>query len=120
MNVLIDKLQKVLDRAHSQHVYVRDKKQYGLSEFWTKNLVGDCEDFALWVRDELHAIGVDCDLMFCQTETGEYHLCCSVEGYILDNRYKFVMLNQDLNYKWHSLGRPDGKWYSVVGVEPHG
>ena len=52
-------------------------------------------------------------LVFCRTETKEGHLVCSVRGYILDNRYKWVMDRSDMDYEWILIGKPDGKWYTI-------
>ena len=108
-------LQVVLDKAHAGHTYVRDQVRYQRPEHWQLGLVGDCEDFALWCRHELELLGVRSDLVFCRTETGEGHLVCSVQGYILDNRHKWVMRRDDLPYTWISLGKPDGTWLEITG-----
>lgn len=111
---MLKPLQAVLDRAHRGHRYVADAAQYQRPEHWTIALAGDCEDFALWCRQELAMQGIASDLILCLVETGEGHLVCSVEGYILDNRYKWVMRRDDLPYTWISLGKPDGSWRAIV------
>lgn len=111
---MLNILQGVLDRAHAGHTYVRDQAQYQRPEHWTTGLVGDCEDFALWCRQELAKRGIDSDLALCATETGEGHLVCSVVGHILDNRHKWVMRRDDLPYTWVSLGKPDGTWHAIL------
>ncbi len=108
-------LQAVLDAAHRGHRYVTDLEQYQRPEHWQIGLVGDCEDFALWCRQELAALGIASDLVLCRTETGDGHLVCSVGGHILDNRHKWVMPRQDLPYEWISLGQPDGTWRAITG-----
>jgi len=112
--MLKDTLQKVLDAAHSQHVYMYDKDQYGLNEYWTTDLVGDCEDFTLWCRDRLAEQGIHADLVFCKTEDGGGHLVLHVGGWILDNRYKWVMRQEDLPYTWLKIGKPDGTWFEIA------
>ena len=109
-------LQTVLDLAHSQHEYVLDIEQYGKIEHWTTDLVGDCEDFALWCRDQLEAKGIHPDLVFCRTEDGGGHLVLHVDGWILDNRYKWVMRQDDLPYEWVKMGKPDGDSYSWFAI----
>ena len=111
---MLSALQAVLDRAHAGHTYVLDRVQYQRPEHWQAGLVGDCEDFALWCRQELELLGIASDLVLCLTETGEGHLVCSVDGWVLDNRHKFVMRRDDLQYQWISLGRPDGTWRAIV------
>lgn len=108
------RLQAVLDRAHAGHRYIRDSEQYGLPEFWTASLVGDCEDFALWCRDQLAAEDIQADLVLCLTETGEGHLVCSVDGWVLDNRHRWLQRRDDLRYSWLALGRA-GVWRQIVG-----
>lgn len=115
--MLKDTLQEVLDWAHSHHQYRYDKDQYGLNEHWTADLVGDCEDFALACRDRLEARGINPDLVFCRVETGGGHLVLHVDGWILDNRYKWVMRQDDLPYEWVRMGVPNGDsydWYEVA------
>lgn len=107
----LPELRAVLREAHRGHRYVSDQKQYGVPEYWAISLVGDCEDFALWCREELKKRGIDGDLVVCYTETGEAHLVCSVDGWVLDNRHKTVRRRDDLRYTWIGLGRPDGKWF---------
>lgn len=111
---MLSMLQEVLDRARESHRYVTDREQYQRPEHWQVGLVGDCEDFALWCRQELAQRGIASDLVLCRTETGEGHLVCAVDGYVLDNRHKWVKRRDDLPYQWVSLGKPDGTWRSIV------
>lgn len=111
---MLSQLQTVLDRAHTGHTYVQDPAQYQRPEHWTVSLVGDCEDFALWCRKELALQGIASDLVYCLTEQGEGHLVLSVDGYILDNRHRWVMRRDDLDYRWISLGKPNGTWFAVI------
>ena len=112
---MLKTLQTVLDMAHDGHQYVRDIEQYKLREHWAESLVGDCEDFALTVREMLKDEGIDCDLVFCLTENREGHLVVNVGGWILDNRHHWVMPRDDLPYTWVKLGRPDGTWLEITG-----
>lgn len=109
----LQKVRKVHSRALHGHRYVDDIKQYGEVEYWEISLVGDCEDFALWCRQELKKEGIDSDLILCLTEDGGGHLVCSVEGWILDNRRLQVVKRDSLKYTWISLGKPDGTWYKI-------
>ena len=111
---MLKKLQEVLDTAHDGHRYVRDIEQYKVREYWVESLVGDCEDFALSVREMLKEEGIASDLVFCLTENRQGHLVVSVDGWILDNRYTWVMRRDDLPYKWLKLGKPDGTWLEIV------
>ena len=111
---MLDVLQSVLDKAHRGHEYVTDLEQYSRPEHWEASLVGDCEDFALVCRQLLAAAGIASDLVHCITETGEGHLVCSVDGYILDNRSQWVKRRDDLDYRWIRLGKPDGTWLAIT------
>ena len=114
-------LQEVLDKALSGHIYVADlpnDKLYGLPEKWQANLVGDCEDFALWCRRELkeeHAI--ESDLIVCTTELGEHHCVLSVVGWVLDNRSAWIQSKDLMGYRWLAIGKPNGKWYDLTGEQ---
>lgn len=117
--MLKDSLQGVLDWAHSQHEYVTDLEQYRKSEHWMAGLTGDCEDFALACRDQLEQRVIHPDLVFCRTEDGSGHLVLHVEGWILDNRHKWVMRQDDLPYEWIKIGVPNNTsdtpytWYWI-------
>lgn len=113
--MLKNRLQEVLDLAHQGHRYVTDMAKHGMPEHWCAELVGDCDSFALWCRAELLVKGVSSDLVLCRTETGEGHLVCSVDGYILDNRHKWVTSRDDLPYTWIAVGKPDGSWFAIRG-----
>lgn len=108
-------LQAVLDRAHAGHRYVTDREQYRRPEHWQPGLNGDCEDFALWCRQELEVLGIESDLIFCGVDDpiGD-HLVCSVDGWILDNRHRWLQRRNDLPYTWLGLGKPDGTWLEIV------
>ena len=107
-------LKGVQSDAHGKKVYVTDKEQYGLSEYWRAQLKGDCEDQALWKRAQLKKQGVQSDLILCYTELDECHLVLNVNGWILDNRFKEVKRRDDLDYRWVKLGKPNGKWYEIT------
>ncbi|MET3998822.1 transglutaminase-like cysteine peptidase [Marinobacterium sp. MBR-109] len=120
---MLKQLQAVLDDAHNQHEYHYDHDRYGISEYWTVDLVGDCEDFALWSRDQLEQQGIHPDLVFCRVETGGGHLVLHVDGWILDNRHKWVMRQDDLPYEWVKMGVPNGDaydWYEVNKMATEG
>lgn len=112
---MLDLLQEVLTEAHSSHQYITDRAQYSLPEYWTASLTGDCEDFALFLREKLKELNIASNLIYCLTELGEGHLVLNVEGWILDNRHQWVVNKNDLDYTWVSLGTPDGIWYEIKG-----
>jgi predicted transglutaminase-like cysteine proteinase len=112
--VLTDSLQAVLDEAHRGHVYITDIEKHGVPEDWRPELHGDCDSFALWCKEKLKEELIESNLVYCKTELGEYHLVLSVNGYILDNRFRWVLRNDELNYTWISICMPDGKWYKII------
>lgn len=111
---MLSSLQAVLDLAHRGHRYISDRELHDVAEHWDVALLGDCDSFALWCRQELSQRGIAADLVLCRVETGEGHLVCSVDGYVLDNRHTWVMRRDDLPYQWISLGGPDGTWRAIV------
>jgi len=112
----VDILKKVLAEAHKGHKYVEDIHNYGKNEYWKPELKGDCEDFALWCKYELEKKGIDADLVMCLTETNQGHLVCSVDGWVLDNRYRYLVSKDELRYKWLKIGR-NGVWYKLNADE---
>lgn len=109
---LRDELQRVLDEAHRQHVY---KPDIG-PDSWDETLRGDCEDFALVIRSRLAERGIESDIVIAITETGERHAVVSVAGWVLDNRYPWVMSSADLAYTWLKIGKRDGRWFQIVAA----
>ena len=91
--------------------YTTDAALYQINEFWeVADHAGDCEDYALKKRQVLMEHGVDPEflrLATCWVEDGTYHAVLIVTttngDYVLDNRYQFPMMRQDLPYKWHKI-----------------
>jgi predicted transglutaminase-like cysteine proteinase len=96
--------------------YTSDKEQRGVPDHWVdqSELVNldatkrgqfkdDCERYALSARHQCRHAHIPTRLVFCQTETGDYHLVLEVEGWIIDNRYKWVMNRDKLDYTWISM-----------------
>ena len=106
-------LEAVLSDVHALHKYTSDISKYGKKERWVADVVGDCEDFALVCKQRLKDVDIESDLVLCKTETGGHHLVCSVDGWILDNRYPDVINKDHLNYTWLKIGR-DGVWFAVA------
>jgi len=116
-----------IDRAFynvlNRFIYTPDTEAWGNAEYWAspKEMAahadadgfvhGDCDDFAILCRDELKKFGLRSRLVFCSVETGGFHLVCEIEGWVLDNRHKFVMSRDELPYKWISIS-------GYVGGEP--
>jgi len=98
-------------KVNASVTYKTDLQQYGKPEHWCLPTdFGDCEDYALAKRQALLQRGWPNDrlgLVVCKTETGEGHCVLLVMtdkgNYILDNRYEWPMLPNDLPYKWESM-----------------
>lgn len=113
-------LDEVFQDVSSQFWPVRDVDQYQRKDVWRipENGEGDCEDFALWVQQELNARGITGTLIVLGwTETGVYHAVLSTaDGLILDNRMPRVVTNADLErrgYSWEYAITEDGNQYRL-------
>jgi len=106
-------LQHILAWVQWRFDYTSDILQRGVPEHWidTDELAAldtagrdtfkdDCDGHALACRYQCRKLGIPNRLVFCQTETGGYHLVLEVDGWILDNRYKRVMARDDVLYRW--------------------
>lgn len=118
-------LTKVHKKVFRSFEYKTDLEQYGRLERWvmptTDAITGDCEDFALACRVLLREQGIENSrLVYCFTERAEGHLVLEVEGWILDNRQKKVVMKQKLTrqgYSWVSISGylPGEPWYELEG-----
>jgi len=71
-------------KAHKQHQYVSDEQQYGKVDAWKPSLKGDCEDYALYMRERVGGALLD-----VTTVTGEKHMVLIVNG-VFDDKKKPV------------------------------
>ena len=121
---LLNKLKKIHRETLGRFHYVSDSINYEMKEHWPSprqlpnyphRFEGDCDDFALMCRKELHKAGIRNRLVFCIAETGGGHLVTEVEGWILDNRCSTVARRDDLPYTWRALsGFITGEqWYTI-------
>lgn len=83
----------------AQAVYLRVKAGFRYTadgdEHWElppdlADIEDDCDGFAIACRSLLRELGHDARLVFCRTESGGFHLLCSVGRYGLDNRSRGV------------------------------
>jgi len=122
---LIDALTKIHRETLARFTYVSDSKNYQMKEHWPSvsqlpdfgPFRGDCDDFALMCRKQLHKQGIKNRLVYAIVETGGGHLVCEVEGYILDNRYTQVMRRDDMPYTWVRISgyNTGDSWYTING-----
>ncbi len=117
-------LKAILRTQQSRFIYIPDKEQFGVVDHWPESinipdppeiLRGDCDDFALACRKQLRALEIKSKLILCRTESKEYHLVCSVAGWILDNRARTVRNKSDIPYDWIKMsGYEKGdQWYYI-------
>jgi len=66
-------------------------------------------------RQELRLLGIESTLVFCgvNNPNGDHLVCATLDGWVLDNRHKWVNSRDDLNYYWISLLKNE-KWYSIT------
>jgi predicted transglutaminase-like cysteine proteinase len=128
MTVKKEDLQAISDYVDWRFNYTSDIEQRGMPEHWVDvdELSGldqmargtfkdDCDGYALACRHQCRKVSIPNRLVFCQTETGEYHLVLEVEGWILDNRRRWVIDRGHCEYKWISIsGYEKGDpWHEV-------
>ena len=99
-SITFSTLASLHSEAMSQHVYITDQEQYGVSDKWIPSLIGDCEDYALWVQQELRKSGTNVDIWIVRTEKGESHAVAVVGDLVLDIRSDKVVRRDRLSYKW--------------------
>ncbi|GGD96148.1 transglutaminase [Aureimonas endophytica] len=117
----VDAVNRKVNRAVQP---VTDRELYGVEERWTyPKDKGDCEDFALEKRKELHAAGVpiaDLLMTVVHKRNGEGHAILTVRttsgDYVLDNLDPDVRLWSDTSYtyvKRQSTADPN-VWLAIV------
>lgn len=89
--------------AIKRHVYITDPQQYGVENKWRVSLRGDCEDYALWMRERLGG-----NLLVVWQITGRKytpHMVLDVNGTIIDNTSKVTYPRSEMKHKF---------WYQVT------
>lgn len=102
--------------------YVKDKKHYGKSSYWTfpADDKGDCEDISIAKQYALEKEGIQSYLATCWVRPNKkgYHAVIIVDTdygtYVLDNRYPMVFHFDDCNYTWDKIERSDGSWRKIL------
>jgi predicted transglutaminase-like cysteine proteinase len=82
-------------KAQRHHIYIRDIDQYGVEDLWVASLKGDCEDYALWVRERVGG-----DLLMVRTQEGEMHMVLRVDDYIFDSLSTHLYKFEDMPHKY--------------------
>jgi predicted transglutaminase-like cysteine proteinase len=99
-------LQQAHTAALRHHVYVTDQAQYGIPNKWVSSLRGDCEDYALYMRERVGGV-----MLYVRAYTGEAHIVLLVngvfdkngkpiEGQVVDNMSKVVYPLSQMKHKY--------------------
>lgn len=75
--------------AQRWHRYVPDK-----GDVWSPTLRGDCEDYALAMRERVGG-----QLLYVRTEQGQPHIVLDVNGKIIDNLSRKVYPRSEMKHK---------------------
>jgi predicted transglutaminase-like cysteine proteinase len=124
----VELIRKVHQEALELFIYKTDTEQFKKLDHWmnkdeiqsqismTGKLTGDCDDFAAYCVWNLREKGLKARYVFCQVETGEYHLVAECNGWTLDNRQRDIIPFGNLPYVWISIsGYIAGKpWNKIL------
>jgi len=80
--------------AMRHHVYVSDMEQYGVDDYWTPSLTGDCEDYALWMQERVGG-----RLLYVRIESKDAHIVLDVGGKMVDNLSRKVYPRSEMKHK---------------------
>ena len=119
------KVFKVFYDLKARFIYRSDTLNWDKLEHWESEkeipdrgiFYGDCDSFALAIRKYLRREGInDSRLVFCQTETGGYHLIIDWQGWLLDNRYDYPVTRDEIDYKFIKISgfNKGDNWRTVV------
>lgn len=126
---LVFVLQDILEEMLENFEEVSDYEHYGKSEYWAapsestyydifgfSYFAGDCDEFAMRTWTELKKRGIKARLVVARTEENIRHVVVESGGWILDNRYPYVVANNELDYEWikisgHDLREP---WHQAL------
>jgi predicted transglutaminase-like cysteine proteinase len=104
-------------KVYKLFTYVSDQVNFGVPEHWTSHASSvrsgipfsdDCDGFALTCAELL--LEYNPAIAYCVTKTGEGHLVCILNSWVLDNRYP-LPYKLDSRYKWKQfMYMDDKKW----------
>ena len=126
MTVDRDQLDKMVSKLFQDFVYTPDQTQFGKREDWRVperqedgKYHGDCDDFALLLRQQLMDMGEDSEIIFCMVPTMEGprgHAVLHYKSYLADcsNLWTFQKSDRPL-WTWLKMSSPDLKtWRSLT------
>lgn len=88
-------LQQEHSWALKKHQYITDQDQYGIPNKWVASLKGDCEDYALVMKNKVGG-----QLLYVRTPEGEAHIVLDVDGQIVDNTSAKVYPREEMKHKY--------------------
>lgn len=116
-------IEPIFNDLKERWVFKKDIELYKVNDYWatsqeseSNNLSGDCEDFAIYLRNKLSQLGIKSRLVFVKVNGGGHIIVITEKGYILDNLQKYIVVKGVLrNYTFVSqsgfnVGEP---WYEV-------
>ena len=116
-------LEQALGAVHARFNYRSDLALFGVVEHWQSppakgDFEGDCDEFALAVRQELRARGIPSRLVYCRTSRGRAHLVAEVGGWMLDSRYAWPYRREStLDYCPYISGYLPGEpWRAITNA----
>lgn len=108
-------LQNALDKVHASFRYQSDMRTYGRPELWAipADGVGDCEDFALLMRQELNSRGIYGTRLVYAKVNGNGHLALELDGAVMDVGSPMVRNINNLDWEFISAGDETGTWRRI-------
>lgn len=126
-NLQLLEITNIFNRVQGIFTYRSDPELWLREDHWedpiqlldqlTKGeIIGDCDNFALACRFLLLQANIPNRIAMCLTESGEGHLVCEAEGYVLDNRQSTIMAWKSLPYKWIKISdyKIGGPWRNIT------
>ncbi len=102
-------LQTLHNIALKRHHYVSDQQQYLRQDHWEASLLGDCEDYALWLQQKLSLLAISSELVWVWQQNQSHMVLLVDDYYVIDNLQKHVMTLAEVNTA-HPYQRIFGKW----------
>ena len=121
-------LNTIFAKVDKDFQWTSDLQAWGKGEYWATardsrnnrnkegKIIGDCDDFAILIREELDKRGIESRLVFAITDRGGAHLVVSVGDYILDSKLDMVVERKSLPYRWISQSglKPGDPWHQIL------
>ena len=108
-------LQNALEKVHANFRYQHDMRTYGKPEHWAipKDGVGDCEDFALMMREELNSRGIYGTRLIYARVDGGGHIALELDGVIMDVGMSRLLHVAIVDWVFISAGDESGVWREI-------